>query len=161
MNAVIVACVLLEHNHKYLLVQQARGRRQPGRWGPPGGKPEFEQGETIFEAAKRETFEEIGQQVELTGLVGVVRSGHREGPNIFVCFAGRFTDAAAFDKLHLREGEISGQRWLTIEELEAETIPLRAKPLATMFRRLHQELIYPLDLIQHEDFEPQAVESEK
>lgn len=161
MNAVIVACVLLERQGKFLLIQQARGRRQPGMWGPPGGKPEFEQGETIFEAAKRETFEEVGQQVELTGLVGLVRSGHREGANVFVCFAGRFTDANAAENLHLKEGEISGQRWLTVEEIESGAVPLRAKPLATIFRRLHQGLIYPLELIQHEDIEPQAVESEK
>src|SRR5689334_14918415 len=92
MKATLVACVLLEHDGKYLLVQQARSRRQPGKWGAPGGKPDL--GETLFEAARRETLEETGLKIELTGFIGLVRSGHRADPNLFVCFAGRLESEA-------------------------------------------------------------------
>lgn len=148
MNATIVACVLLDHNARYLLVQQAHSRRQPGKWGPPGGKPE--QGETLFEAAQREAFEETGREVEITGFVGLVRSGHREGPNLFVCFSGHLKNENEADDLILKPGEITGGRWLSIEEIESGTVPLRAAPFTTIFRRYYDGLIYPLELIQHE-----------
>jgi len=154
MKAIIVACVLLEHNQKYLLVQQARSRRQPGKWGPPGGKPEHAQGETILEAARRETFEEAGLEVALTGFVGLVRSAHREEPNLFVCLAGRLQDQNQFDNLKLRAGEISAAHWLTIEEIEAGTLPLRSEALAVLFRRCHEGQIYPLEVLQHEPLDP-------
>ena len=155
MKVTLVACVLLENNQKYLLVQQARSRRQPGKWGPPGGKPEHEQGETLFEAARREAFEEIGCEVDLTGFVGLVRSGHRADPNLFVCFAGRLQDPTQADALILKEGEISDGRWLSLEEIENSTVPLRATPFAALFRRFQTGQIYPLELVQHEALDPQ------
>ena len=151
MNATIVASVLIEQDGKFLLVQQARSRRQPGRWGPPGGKPEVEQGETLFEAARRETLEETGLVVELTGFVGLLRSGHRTEPNLFVCFAGRLSEPSG--ALQLPPGEISDARWLTLVELEAGVVPLRAAPFVTLYRRLQAGQVYPLELVQHEAFD--------
>lgn len=148
MKAIIVACVLLEQDKKFLLVQQARSRRQPGKWGPPGGKPE--QGETLFEAAQREALEETGCAVELTGFAGLVRSGHREEPNLFVCFAGHLQNPADAANLKLRTGEISGGLWLTMGEIESGTVPLRAEPFITLFRRCLDGQIYPLEVVQHE-----------
>jgi 8-oxo-dGTP pyrophosphatase MutT (NUDIX family) len=148
MKATLVASVILEHDKKYLFVQQARSRRQPGKWGPPGGKPDL--GETLFEAAIRETFEETGLKVELTGLVGLIRSGHKEDPNLFVCFAGRLTDPSAASNLHLKEGEIMDGRWLTLEELEAGAVPLRSAPFDILVRRFQEGQVYPLDMMQHE-----------
>lgn len=150
MKATLVASVILEHNKKYLFVQQARSRRQPGKWGPPGGKPDHEQGETLFEAAIRETFEETGLTVELTGFVGLIRSGHQQDPNLFICFAGRLPDPASALNLHLKEGEIMDGRWLTLEEIEAGAVPLRATPFVSLVRRYQAGQIYPLDLVQHE-----------
>ncbi len=148
MRVTLVASVLLEHNGKYLLVQQARSRRQPGKWGPPGGKPE--QGETLFEAAIRETLEETGLQIELDGFVGLLRSGHREIPNIFVCFGTRLPATDASPELHLREGEISGGRWLTLEEIESDALPLRSAPFKALYRRFHSGQLYPLEVVEHE-----------
>src|SRR6478672_10956211 len=148
MKVTLVASVILEHDKKYLFVQQARSRRQPGKWGPPGGKPDHELGETLFEAAIRETFEETGLTIELTGLVGLIRSGHKQDPNLFVCFAGRLPDPASALNLQLRAGEIMDGRWLTLEEIEAGEVPLRSVPFGTLIRRYQEGLVYPLDLVQ-------------
>ena len=150
MKATLVASVLLEHEKKYLFVQQARSRRQPGKWGPPGGKPDHDLGETLFEAAIRETFEETGLKVELTGLVGLIRSGHRQDPNLFVCFAGRLIDPSTASNLHLKEGEIMDGRWLTLAEIEAGAVSLRSTPFVTLVRRYQEGQVYPLELVQHE-----------
>jgi 8-oxo-dGTP pyrophosphatase MutT (NUDIX family) len=139
---------MVEHAGKYLLVQQARSRRQPGKWGPPGGKPE--QGEDLQAAALRETAEETGLQVELTGFVGVLRSGHRDDPNLFVCFAARLGPGQAAAPLQLKEGEISGGRWLELAELEADAVTLRSSPFKQLYRRLSKGQVYPLEIVLHE-----------
>ncbi len=151
MKVTLVASVLLEHNGKYLLVQQARSRRQPGKWGPPGGKPEV--GETLFEAAIRETQEETGLDAELTGFVGILRSGHAQDPNLFVCFGAKLLPNANPDQLKLREGEISGGQWLSLEEIEGGKVLLRSDPFPALFRRHREGHIYPLEVVQHEKTE--------
>ncbi len=148
MNATLVASVIIENEGKFLLVQQARSRRQAGKWGLPGGKPEHSLGETLFEAAKRETIEEIGLSVELTGLAGLIRSGHATEPNLFICFTGQLK--GSLDQLHLKEGEITGARWLSLEEIEAGVVPLRMAPLAEMLRRVKNGQVYPLEMVLHE-----------
>lgn len=153
MKATIVACVILQYDNKYLLVQQARSRRVPGKWGPPGGKPLHEKGESFLQAARREAFEEIGRQVELTGFIGLVRSSHRENPNLFVCFGARLQNTTEYNKLKFKEGEISAGRWFTLAEIEEAVVPLRSEPLAVMYRRHSDGLIYPLEIIEHETLE--------
>ncbi|MDB5081823.1 MAG: hydrolase [Chloroflexi bacterium] len=148
MKVTLVASALLENAGKYLLVQQARSRRQPGKWGPPGGKPE--QGEDLQAAALRETLEETGLLAELTGFVGVLRSGHRDDPNLFVCFAARLLPGQDAHNLKLLEGEISGGRWLDLAEIEADTVTLRSAPFKKLYRRLSEGQVYPLELVLHE-----------
>jgi ADP-ribose pyrophosphatase YjhB (NUDIX family) len=150
MKAIVVASVLVEKDGKFLMVQQARSRRQPGMWGLPGGKPDHAEGETLIEATKRETLEEIGQHIELTGFAGLVRSGHREEPNLFVCFAGRLANPYVADQLKLAEGEISGAVWVTPDEMADGTLVLRADGLVELARRVLEGHVYPLEIILHD-----------
>ncbi len=54
-----------------LLVKRAKPPRQ-GQWSIPGGAQKL--GETVFEAARRETLEETGLEIEVLGLIDVVDS---------------------------------------------------------------------------------------
>lgn len=154
MKVTLIASALVEHAGKYLLVQQARSRRQPGKWGPPGGKPE--QGEELTTAALRETIEETGLEVELTGFVGVLRSGHRSDPNLFVCFAARLLPGQDAQVLQFPEGEISDGRWFDLAELEASTLNLRSGPFKQLYRQLSEGRIYPLEVVQHEPLDAET-----
>ena len=65
-----------------LLVKRAKPPRQ-GQWSLPGGAQKL--GETVFEAARRETLEETGLEIEILGLIDVVdsiASGDGDGDKI-------------------------------------------------------------------------------
>ena len=62
-------CALVVQEDQLLLVRQHVPTRPNPVWLAPGG--EVEMGETAMQAAKRETFEETGLQIEITRLVAV------------------------------------------------------------------------------------------
>lgn len=78
-----------------------------GQWALPGGFVEV--GETVEQAAVRETAEETGLAVEISRLVGVYSEPDRDprGPNVSVAFLARVlsgqleaaSDASAVDVL--------------------------------------------------------------
>lgn len=57
----VAAGILLDTEGRYLLGQRPEGKPYAGYWEVPGGK--IEQGESIFEALKRELFEELGIEI--------------------------------------------------------------------------------------------------
>jgi ADP-ribose pyrophosphatase YjhB (NUDIX family) len=60
-----VVVVVLDDHGRLLLIQ----RSDNGLWALPGGGQEF--GESVSQAAVRETREETGLEVEVTGIVGI------------------------------------------------------------------------------------------
>ena len=61
--------VIVLHNEEVLLVQRGKSPNK-GHWSIPGGKQRL--GETIFQAARREIFEETGVKVDQLALIDVV-----------------------------------------------------------------------------------------
>ena len=66
-NSLVPACGVLAVNYAGQVLLQRR--RDTGQWALPMGKQEI--GETVTECAIRETEEETGVRVEITGLVGI------------------------------------------------------------------------------------------
>jgi 8-oxo-dGTP pyrophosphatase MutT (NUDIX family) len=66
-NSLVPACGVLAVNDAGQILLQCR--RDTGQWALPMGKQEI--GETVTECAIRETEEETGVLVEITGLVGI------------------------------------------------------------------------------------------
>lgn len=66
-NRIVPAAVamVLDDERRLLLVQ----RSDNGLWAPPGGTQDV--GETLARTAERETFEETGYRVRVTGLIGI------------------------------------------------------------------------------------------
>ena len=58
-----VRSIILNKENKVLLTKRATGDFEAGKWCLPGGKPE--ENEDFIKAAKRETLEEIGVEIEL------------------------------------------------------------------------------------------------
>lgn len=70
-------CVVADEHGRVLL--QKRGDRGREVWGFPGGAVEM--GESVAEAAVRETYEETGLRVRVTSLLGVYSAYPDEYPN--------------------------------------------------------------------------------
>lgn len=58
----VAAGILLDGAGRYLLGQRPEGKPYAGYWEIPGGK--IEEGETVFQALKRELQEELGIDIE-------------------------------------------------------------------------------------------------
>lgn len=66
-NSLVPACGVLAVNERGEILLQRR--RDTGQWALPMGKQEI--GETVTECAIRETREETGVDVEITGILGI------------------------------------------------------------------------------------------
>lgn len=83
LNPRTVAAVIPIHDGKLALVRRGM-RPRKGSWVFPGGY--VDQGETVEDAARRETWEETGLTVELDGLIGIYsRSGEE---TVLIVYAG-------------------------------------------------------------------------
>jgi 8-oxo-dGTP diphosphatase len=101
------ASVIIEHSGKLLFVRSTRTQQ---RWAYPGGK--LEPGETEQDAAKRETKEEVGIDIEIVDDLGKYAIPYATGGFEIECFAGVASSAA----LTLDQEEILEARWLSIED---------------------------------------------
>ena len=120
-NSIVVAVTVFVQDElgRVLLIQ----RTDNGLWALPGGAQDF--GEYIAEAAVRETREEAGVEVEVTGVVGiytnpnhVVEYSDGEVRQQFsICFRGRYISGQPTPS-----DESSEVRWVAREELDDLTI---------------------------------------
>ncbi len=98
-----------------LLVQQNYGTHA---WGAPGGVVEV--GETPMRAAIRETAEEVGLEVELTGLTGLYLLQGGGWPDIL---AHVFTAEVVSGEAHIVDaGEIERLEWRALDDLPSSLV---------------------------------------
>lgn len=110
----------LEVDHRILLIQQAKGKTDEGKWGVAAGK--LEEGETPEMAAKRELFEETGIQFRSLSLFVYLGTLYIRRPD--------FDYIYHLFKIHLDQKppihlslEHSGYRWADEDDLRS--LPLR------------------------------------
>lgn len=114
--------VLLLRENQVLLQR----RKDNGLWGIPGGS--LEPGETLEEAAIRETFEEVGLMIDELTLFKVYSGKdhfyvYPNGDQIFdVCVA--YTSRDFHGELQAESGEVLDLAFFPIDELPAELNPL-------------------------------------
>ena len=120
-NSIVVAVTafVLDADARVLLIRRADN----GLWALPGGAQEI--GEFVAEAAARETAEESGIEIEVTGVVGVYSNPRHvvafaDGEvrqQFSICFRGRPVGGTV-----RTSEESSDVRWVSREALEALSI---------------------------------------
>ena len=128
---------------RFLAVREAKHGQL---WYLPAGR--VEPGETLEEAAHRETMEESGVPIVLEGILRVQHTPSAAGARLRVIYLARPADATA-PRDRPNEHSLEA-RWVTLAELAA--LPLRGAEVAALFRWVAEgAAAHPLDLIGSEE----------
>ncbi|TQV65545.1 MAG: NUDIX hydrolase [Halothiobacillaceae bacterium] len=135
---------LLEQDGRYLLVEERiKGEL---RLNQPAGH--LEEGESLIEAAVRETIEEAGLIFTPTHLVGIYQWRAPETGATYLRAAFTGTIERIIDNAVLDEG-IIGPVWLTPDEVHARLHQHRSPLVMDCIEDHRAGRRYPLDLIRH------------
>lgn len=107
---VIAGCVIVKNN-KILMVKEAK-KKYYGQWNYPAGH--LEEFEKIMDGAIRETFEETGCKVKLTGVLPIANIDLEKETHILIRFVAEIIEEnISFDK-----EEILDVKWIEIEDIK-------------------------------------------
>ena len=107
---ILVVGGVLKKDNKYLLVQEAKEKCR-GKWNLPAGR--LNPGETVFEGAKREIFEECGYNVEITGLAFIGNRIMDDNTLFTITFSTEIIDG----NINFDSNEIMDVKWFTYDEI--------------------------------------------
>ena len=121
-HAHVTVATLVEHDGRFLFVEEMKGGRLV--LNQPAGH--LEPNESLQQAALRETLEETGCEVELTGVTGVYLFTAPSNGVTYqrICFTARLITHHAERPL---DTDIDGICWLTREELLQQRQRLRSE----------------------------------
>ena len=132
--------VVVRRGDQTLLVHE-RG----GRWFLPAGR--VEPGETLEAAAVRETLEESGVPIRLTGIFAIQHTVVPEGQaRLRAIFAGAPVDDTP--PKSEPDDDTLGAGWFDLEA--AASLPLRSPEVLEWIERAEQGIVYPLSLLERE-----------
>lgn len=136
---VIVGGILRKGN-KLLLVQEAQEKAYK-QWNFPAGH--LDDGETIFEGAIREVFEETGCKVKLTQMLPIISSKERDIVRI------TFLTEILEENIHFDPNEILDAKWIEMEDIKTKyKDALRGpKMMLEMIRQVEENEVYPLEIV--------------
>jgi phosphatase NudJ len=133
------ALVVVRKGDRFLLVHE---RKHGQRWYLPAGR--VEPGESIADAAVRETREESGVPIVLEGVLRVEHTPGPDGARLRVFFLGRPADDTP--PRTTPDDESLGAAWVTRDELER--LPLRGDEVRDWFRYVAEGgAVHPLSVL--------------
>jgi 8-oxo-dGTP pyrophosphatase MutT (NUDIX family) len=140
---VTVACVI-QRDGKYLMVEERDKFSGELVFNQPAGH--LEDGESITEAALRETLEETGWRVELTGVLGVALHRAPTNNNTYLRTTFLATPLQCVEDAQI-DPDIHAVHWLDYEEILARSARMRSPIALAVIEQYRQGVCYPLDLI--------------
>lgn len=137
----LTVATIVEDCGRFLVVEEHQnGQRVLNQ---PAGHLEAD--ESLIEAAQRETLEETGWTIEITGVVGLYLFKARNGTTYQrTCFAGR---PVAQDPARALDTGIICTHWMTLAQLHNSPVELRSHLVLDCIRDYLEKPHYPLDLI--------------
>lgn len=140
---VTVACVV-EKDGRYLMVEEQDKFSGALVFNQPAGH--LEEGESLAEAALRETLEETGWRVELTAVLGIAL--HKAPQLGITYYRTTFVATPLLLETDARlDPDIHAVHWLDYEAILARSARMRSPLALAMIERHRRGVFYPLDLI--------------
>jgi len=138
----IIVGGIIQQEDKILMIKEAK-KKCYGKWNFPGGH--LEDGETIFEGAIREIFEETGCKAELTNMLPIINDEFENDTFIMIIFLAKLLE----ERIEFNSEEILEVKWIKKEELQLmNNENLRdANLMHKILDFLEKGKIYPLDII--------------
>lgn len=138
---IIAGCVIVRDN-KILMVKEAK-KKCYGQWNFPAGH--VDELEKITDAAIRETYEETGCKVKLTGVLPICSVDMNNGETLVMV---RFTADILEENIKFDTEEILDVQWLDIKDVKSMTDKeLRGHDTSIQFIRDFEDgKIYQLDI---------------
>ncbi|MDO8624806.1 MAG: NUDIX hydrolase [Candidatus Diapherotrites archaeon] len=109
------AAALVVRNNQFLLVKAIVGRPK-GLWNNPDGP--VNEGESLSDCARRETFEKTGLVVNAGRLIGTYRL--QDGDTLAVKYV--FEAIIESGTLHVPPSEIAEAKWFSLDEIKNEAL---------------------------------------
>ncbi|MEZ5491958.1 MAG: NUDIX hydrolase [Gammaproteobacteria bacterium] len=133
---------VVEKNNRFLMVEEHADGEVV--FNQPAGH--LEPGETLLEAARRETLEETGWEVELRHFLGLYHyvSSANETSYIRSCFIA--SPVRLIEERQL-DTDIIRAHWLTIEEIRRMEDRLRSPVVLRVLEDYLEGIAYPLSVI--------------
>ena len=138
---VVIAGCIVKKGNKILMVKEAQ-KKCYGQWNYPAGN--MEEGEKITDAAIRETFEETGCKVKLTGVLPICSFNKLEGTRILV----KFTADVIEENITFDTDEILDVQWIDIDTIKSMSKEeLRSYDInMAHLKDLEENKIFPLEV---------------
>lgn len=138
----IIVGGIIEKDNKILMVKEAK-KKCYGKWNVPAGR--LENGETIFEGAIREIFEETGCKVRLNKVLPIISKDIEDTTLIIITFTTELLE----EKISFNKEEILDVKWISKDELMnmADKELRDGKRIKTTLQMLEENKTYPLDAI--------------
>lgn len=138
----LTVATVVERDNRFLFVEERVGDELV--INQPAGH--VEHGESLVEAAVRETYEETGCEVKIESLISMYRWRHPENNETFfrLAFCGRLLSKD--DHCRLDDGIVRAL-WMTHSQLEASRARLRSPLVLRGVEDYLDNRRYPLDLL--------------
>ena len=140
----VTVATVVERDGCFLLVKEHTS--QGIRYNQPAGH--LEHGETLLDAARRETLEESGWQVEPYALIGIYQTEARHDDMTYLRFAFACRAIEYHRDRPLDQGIISAD-WFTAQQIGELSAEHRSPAVARCLYDYLQGQRHPLALIQH------------
>ena len=140
---VVIAGCIVRKGNKILMVKEGK-KNCYGQWNYPAGH--MGEGEKITDTAIRETFEETGCKVKLTGVLPILN----DGPAILF----KFTADIIEENITFDTNEILDVQWIDIDTIKnMSKEELRAYDINIAYlKALEENKIYPLEIFDDTEY---------
>lgn len=139
----LTVATVIEKDNKFLMVKETKDNVQV--INQPAGH--VEPGEDILQAALRETLEETGWEIAITGFLGF--STHRANTGVTYYRLSFVGNALRLVKNAIIDPDIDETIWMSIDEVRSNSSNLRSSMVLDCIEDYRAQRIFPLEIFRN------------